>query len=67
MDEPRGIEGHRGKRNCGVLVALAQAAVEESEESGHTQKVHSIRLDCDEDVILLEVEQVGGVPTTRAC
>jgi phosphoribosyl-AMP cyclohydrolase len=31
------------------------------EESGHVQKVRSVRLDCDEDVILLEVEQVGGI------
>jgi phosphoribosyl-AMP cyclohydrolase len=31
------------------------------EESGHFQKVHEIRLDCDEDVLLLKVEQVGGV------
>lgn len=31
------------------------------EQSGHTQKVRSIRLDCDEDVILIEVEQVGGI------
>lgn len=31
------------------------------EESGHTQIVHSIRLDCDEDVILLGVEQIGGI------
>ena len=31
------------------------------EESGHVQKVRSIRLDCDEDVILLEVEQRGGI------
>lgn len=31
------------------------------EESGHVQKVRSIRLDCDEDVILLEVEQIGGI------
>ncbi|MBI3938589.1 MAG: phosphoribosyl-AMP cyclohydrolase [Betaproteobacteria bacterium] len=31
------------------------------EESGHVQRVKSIRLDCDEDVILLEVEQVGGI------
>jgi len=30
-------------------------------ESGHVQKVKSVRLDCDEDVILLEVEQVGGI------
>ena len=31
------------------------------EESGHVQKVKSVRLDCDEDVVLLEVEQVGGI------
>ncbi len=31
------------------------------EESGHTQKVHEIRVDCDEDVILLTVEQIGGI------
>lgn len=31
------------------------------EESGHTQKVHEIRLDCDEDVILISVEQAGGI------
>jgi phosphoribosyl-AMP cyclohydrolase len=31
------------------------------EESGHVQKVKSIRLDCDEDVILIEIEQVGGI------
>ncbi len=31
------------------------------EESGHVQYVHEIRLDCDEDVILIKVEQVGGI------
>jgi phosphoribosyl-AMP cyclohydrolase len=31
------------------------------EESGHVQKVKAIRLDCDEDVILIEVEQTGGI------
>jgi phosphoribosyl-AMP cyclohydrolase len=31
------------------------------EESGHQQKVLEIRLDCDEDVILLTVEQAGGI------
>ncbi|MEN9560403.1 MAG: phosphoribosyl-AMP cyclohydrolase [Pseudomonadota bacterium] len=30
------------------------------EESGHTQTVHAVKLDCDGDVILLEVTQVGG-------
>jgi len=31
------------------------------EESGHFQKVKEIRLDCDGDVILLKVEQLGGI------
>src|SRR5664279_6267099 len=31
------------------------------EESGHTQKVKEIRLDCDSDVVLLQVEQIGGI------
>jgi phosphoribosyl-AMP cyclohydrolase len=32
------------------------------EESGHTQKVLDIRLDCDNDVVLLKVEQLGHTP-----
>ena len=31
------------------------------ESSGHVQKVHEIRMDCDADVILLKVEQLGGI------
>jgi phosphoribosyl-AMP cyclohydrolase len=31
------------------------------EESGHTQLIKEIRLDCDADVILLKVEQLGGI------
>ena len=31
------------------------------EQSGHVQKVRSVRLDCDGDVVLLEVEQQGGI------
>ncbi|MDE1942372.1 MAG: phosphoribosyl-AMP cyclohydrolase [Betaproteobacteria bacterium] len=31
------------------------------EESGHVQRVLEIRLDCDADVVLLQVEQVGGI------
>ncbi|SFL73078.1 phosphoribosyl-AMP cyclohydrolase [Nitrosomonas communis] len=31
------------------------------EESGHVQKVKGIYLDCDEDVILLTIEQMGGI------
>ncbi len=32
------------------------------EESGHFQQVHAIRLDCDADVVLLEVTQLGHSP-----
>jgi len=31
------------------------------EESGHVQHVSEIRLDCDNDVVLLRIEQVGGI------
>ena len=31
------------------------------EESGHYQKIKSIRADCDGDVLLLSIDQVGGI------
>ena len=31
------------------------------EESGHTQKVLDLRIDCDSDVVLLTIEQAGGI------
>jgi phosphoribosyl-AMP cyclohydrolase len=31
------------------------------EQSGHVQKVRELRLDCDADTVLLQVEQVGGI------
>ena len=31
------------------------------EESGHTQKVLALRVDCDKDVVLLKIEQIGGI------
>jgi len=41
------------------------------EESGHVQTVHEIRLDCDNDVVLLHVTQAGvdahGHPQSIAC
>ena len=33
------------------------------EESGHVQQVHDIRLDCDHDVVLLQVTQLGHQPS----
>ncbi len=38
-----------------------QTLWEKGEVSGHGQKVKEIRLDCDNDVILLQVEQHGGI------
>ena len=32
------------------------------EESGHAQKVHEMRMDCDNDVLLLKVTQLGHEP-----
>lgn len=32
------------------------------EESGHFQQVHAIRMDCDHDVLLLSVTQLGHAP-----
>lgn len=32
------------------------------EESGHTQKVHELRMDCDNDVLLMQVTQLGHEP-----
>jgi phosphoribosyl-AMP cyclohydrolase len=32
------------------------------EESGHVQRVHELRLDCDGDVVLLKVTQLGHEP-----
>ncbi|MDH5778843.1 MAG: phosphoribosyl-AMP cyclohydrolase [Gammaproteobacteria bacterium] len=31
------------------------------EESGHVQQLKDIRLDCDNDVVLIKVEQLGGI------
>ena len=33
------------------------------EESGHIQQVHEIRMDCDNDVLLLKVTQLGHDPS----
>ncbi len=31
------------------------------EESGHVQQLKELRLDCDNDVIIMQVEQLGGI------
>ena len=52
-----------------VLVRISRTALCGSDfklwhkgaESGHVQHVREIRLDCDGDVVVLEVQQVGGI------
>jgi len=51
MDEGRAIYWSRSR----------QKLWRKGEESGHVQTVKEIRLDCDADVILLSVVQVGGI------
>ncbi len=49
---------------CGEAVYWSRSRKKlwhKGEESGHVQKVKDIRLDCDEDVVLLKVEQMGGI------
>lgn len=49
---------------CGEAVYWSRSRQQlwhKGETSGHTQKVRSIRLDCDHDVLLLEIEQLGGI------
>jgi phosphoribosyl-AMP cyclohydrolase len=36
------------------------------EDSGHVQKVRELRLDCDNDVVLLKIEQLGSEPGAGA-
>jgi phosphoribosyl-AMP cyclohydrolase len=31
------------------------------ETSGHAQKLHELRIDCDGDTVLMQVEQIGGI------
>jgi len=31
------------------------------EESGHVQTLKEIRIDCDSDVVLMQVDQIGGI------
>lgn len=38
-----------------------QALWAKGEQSGHRQRIHEIRLDCDADALLLIVEQMGGI------
>ena len=57
-------ESLRRTVQCGEAVYWSRSRKQlwhKGETSGHTQKVRSIRLDCDHDVLLLDVEQLGGI------
>ena len=50
---------------CGEAVYWSRSRKKlwhKGEESGHTQKVHALKLDCDGDVVLLSVTQQGHQP-----
>ncbi len=50
------------EESCAVYFSRSRNRLwRKGEQSGHTQRVHEIRLDCDNDAILLLVEQVGGI------
>lgn len=47
---------------CATYWSRSRAALwRKGEESGHVQVVKDIRLDCDNDALLLRVEQKGGI------
>jgi len=49
---------------CGYVVYWSRSRQKlwyKGEQSGHRQKVIELRCDCDQDVLLLKVEQTGGI------
>jgi len=50
------------KEGCAVYWSRGRARLwRKGEESGHVQIVKDVRLDCDNDAVLLVVEQQGGI------
>jgi phosphoribosyl-ATP pyrophosphohydrolase/phosphoribosyl-AMP cyclohydrolase len=50
------------QKNRGVYFSRSRSRLwHKGEESGHYQEVHEIRLDCDGDVIVLQITQHGGI------
>jgi phosphoribosyl-AMP cyclohydrolase len=59
-------ESLRQTAECGEAVYWSRSRGRlwhKGEESGHIQKVVELRLDCDNDVILMRVEQLGHDPS----
>ena len=55
------LERTAAKKQAVYWSRSRQTLWHKGEESGHIQHVMEIRFDCDEDVILLKVEQKGGI------
>ena len=65
-------ESLRRTVECGEAVYWSRSRQQlwrKGETSGNIQKVRNIRLDCDHDVLLLDIDQIGGVAchTGRQC
>ena len=60
VDERESLALTAEKKSGGVFLASPKLW-HKGEESGHFQTVYEIRLDCDGDVIILQVEQHGGI------
>jgi phosphoribosyl-AMP cyclohydrolase len=51
-------------RNTGQAVYWSRSRKKlwfKGEQSGHSQQIAEIRIDCDADVVLLRIQQVGGI------
>lgn len=54
--------GETAKTNYAVYWSRSRKALwRKGESSGHQQRVAEIRLDCDADVIVLQIDQIGGI------
>ena len=58
-EAPRAHGGHAPRRTIGRARGAGCGA--RARPRAHVQRVHEIRLDCDNDAILLIVEQTGGI------
>jgi len=55
------VETTLNERRAVYFSRSRQKLWRKGEESGHVQHLKDLRLDCDNDAILLSVEQVGGI------